>query len=121
MCTAPIDAWRGKERGESGKFPLVFNVKDGESHRRSLVIPCGRCMECRLRKKREWALRCEHEASLHDENCWFTLTYDDAHLPDRNSLRRRDLQLFLKRLRKVMKPFRFFGCGEYGDDSNRPH
>ena len=27
---------------------------------------------------REWAIRCYHEASQHDQNCFITLTYEDA-------------------------------------------
>lgn len=47
-----------------------------------------------------------------------TLTY----LDDPWTLLPRDLQLFLKRLRKeVKRPVRFFACGEYGDESGRPH
>ena len=68
-------------------------------------------------------MRCMHEASLHVHNCFVTLTYADAHLPKYGSLRKRDFQLFLKRLRKRFEPqkIRYFHCGEYGDDSARPH
>lgn len=40
-----------------------------------------------------------------------------------HSLCKRDLQLFLKRLRKQHPDdeIRFFACGEYGDESVRPH
>lgn len=62
-----------------------------------------------------------HEAQLHTANSFLTLTYDDAHLPPDGSLRKRDWQLFAKRLRKAIGPFRFFHCGEYGDTTRRPH
>mgnify|MGYP000713034410 CR=1 FL=1 len=66
-----------------------------------------------------------HEASLHEENSFLTLTYDDAHLPADRSLSKRDLQLFLKRLRKQEaksgRRFRYYGVGEYGGRSGRPH
>lgn len=62
------------------------------------------------------AIRCMHEASLYDDNQFVTLTYRD----NPTTLVPRDLQLFLKRLRKV-QPFRFYGCGEYGDRNSRPH
>lgn len=61
-----------------------------------------------------------HEASLHDRNSWVTLTYDPEHLPPAASLRVRDWQLFAKRLRRAIGPFRFFQCGEYGL-KGRPH
>lgn len=53
-----------------------------------------------------------------------TLTYADEFLPAGGTLVPRHVQLFLKRLRRVLSParsLRFFLCGEYGDDSWRPH
>jgi hypothetical protein len=58
-----------------------------------------------------------HEASLHTENCFITLTYRDNPV----SLDYRDFQLFMKRLRKVFPRVRFYMCGEYGEQLNRPH
>lgn len=60
---------------------------------------------------------------MHKFNSWLTLTYDDSHLPAGLSLRHSDVQLFLKRLRKAILPkqIRYFMCGEYGDESSRPH
>lgn len=59
---------------------------------------------------------------MHPENCFLTLTYNDADLPEDYSVDVVEHQLFLKRLRKfVGKPIRFFGCGEYGDEGLRPH
>ena len=64
-----------------------------------------------------------HEIQLHDDNCFITLTYDDEHMPSDYSLRKEDFQKFLKRLRDHIKPkkIRYFMCGEYGEDSWRPH
>lgn len=86
-----------------------------------LTIPCGSCMGCRLDHARQWAIRCMHEAKFHDDSIFVTLTYDDDNLPYRASLVRRDLQLFHKRLYKKIGKFRFFYCGEYGDQLERPH
>lgn len=61
-----------------------------------------------------------HESSLHSDNSFVTLTYDDDKLPFRGQLRYRDVQLFLKRLRK-QGGFRFFCTGEYGEVFFRPH
>jgi hypothetical protein len=122
MCTSPLDGWLNKDRSVNGKRSVVFDIKKA-LHDRPVVVPCGRCMECRLQRKREWALRCEHEASLHEDNCWLTLTYDEDNLPERGSLRKQDLSSFLKRLRSRYgdRRFKFFGCGEYGGSFNRPH
>ncbi|AXH73142.1 MAG: replication initiator protein [Microviridae sp.] len=72
-----------------------------------------------MERSRQWAVRILHEAQLHDESCFVTLTYRDAPF----SLEYRDFQLFLKRLRKEFSPrtIRFFMCGEYGGRFGRPH
>lgn len=99
----------------------------------------------RLLKK--WATRCVLEASMYPENYFITLTYDEEHKPYSDEftddkgrtytdpgdgswngyLEPRDVQLFMKRLRKRWKKdfdhdnIRFFGCGEYGEKYARPH
>lgn len=84
------------------------------------LFPCGQCFVCRLKRRQLWQTRITLEASLHSENTFLTLTYDDDHLPSDGSLNLRDYQNFLKRVRKV-SPVRYFFVGEYGDESNRPH
>lgn len=99
-----------------------------------IQIPCGHCIGCRLKYSRVWADRCLAEASYYDDNVFLTLTYDDDHLPDPNLLEdgspspvhplvKRDLQLFMKRLRKAFpdQHIRYFACGEYGPKNLRPH
>lgn len=90
---------------------------------RTLQLPCGQCAQCRLKRSREWATRCMHEASLYDSNCFITLTYADEYCPSDMSLRYRDFQLFMKRLRRrfSMSTLRFYMCGEYGENFGRPH
>ncbi len=82
----------------------------------SLRLPCGRCIGCRLERSRQWAMRCVHEASLYENNCFITLTYDDENLPVDGSLNLKHFQDFMKRLRSRFSesPIRFFHCGEYG-------
>lgn len=85
-------------------------------------VPCGQCVGCRLERSRQWAMRCVHEASLHESNSFITLTYDDSTIPASGSLVYRDYQLFMKRLRKRLDvPVRFYMCGEYGELTARPH
>jgi hypothetical protein len=52
----------------------------------------------------------------HKYNTLLTLTYADEALPTDSELNKRDLQLFLKRLRRAIAPLRirYFGDGEYG-------
>lgn len=87
----------------------------------SFALPCNQCIGCRLDKARDWATRITHEAQLHRDSCFVTLTFGPDHLPEDGSVSVRDLQLFMKRLRKKVGKVRFFGCGEYGDHSDRPH
>lgn len=84
------------------------------------TVPCGNCISCRLEKSRQWAVRILHESMSHEQNCFVTITYDDANLVDK-SLHKEDLQNFFKRLRKAGLSFRYFASGEYGDSLNRPH
>lgn len=117
-CYKPLKAYR--ILGDLTKAKIVFQSPKG--HYTKLDLACGQCIGCRLRRSREWAARCVHEASLHGENIFLTLTYDDKHLPSNGSLDITHVQLFLKRLRRSLNTkIRFLGCGEYGDDLGRPH
>lgn len=81
-----------------------------------------------------------HEAKLHEDNCFITLTYNDENLPDIGSLDYGHFQKFMKKLRNryrtevlvngkrkrkkrlyYYKNIRFFMCGEYGELKDRPH
>jgi len=68
-------------------------------------------------------MRCVHEASLHEENSFITLTYSPENLPKWGSLEKTAYQKFMKRLRKRLdeKRVRYFHCGEYGEQTGRPH
>lgn len=62
------------------------------------------------------------EATCHERSSFVTLTYAPAHLPSDGSVSPRALKLFLMRYRRYSaRPFRYFGVGEYGDRSWRPH
>lgn len=89
-----------------------------------IPFKCGQCIECRLVKRRELAIRIEHEATMRGPSTFVTLTYDDDHLPQHGQLRKRDLQLFLMRLRKSLGgvgQLRYVAVGEYGERTLRPH
>lgn len=121
-CYCPLEGYWSREVGESGKRRVVFDVHEGY-HDLPVKVPCGQCVGCRLERSRQWAIRCMHEASLHDENCFITLTYADEYLPERGSLDRKAFPKFMKRLRKRYegRKIRYFHCGEYGTVSLRPH
>lgn len=64
-----------------------------------------------------------HESKKYDSNIFVTLTYSPDNLPADRSILKREVQLFLKRLRKAIAPrkVRFFASGEYGERYSRPH
>lgn len=92
---------------------------------RELRVPCGQCIECRLRRSRDWAMRCVHEMQYQESMglpSWFwTGTYADEFLPVNGSLDRRVFPLFAKSVRQELGRFRYFHAGEYGEKNGRPH
>lgn len=93
-----------------------------DGYKYPILITCGKCELCRLRTRREWSLRLALESFDYGFNSEFvTLTYNDENLPKNGSLNFRDYQLFLKRLRKISPPLRYFVAGEYGSKFGRPH
>ncbi len=117
-CTRPVKA-QSYICGTAGIPAIRFK---GSDFTPNLELPCNKCLSCKLRKAKEWALRCWHESQMHEQNSFITLTYSDENLPPYQNLDHRDFQLFMKRLRfKTGRKMSFFMCGEYGDQTHRPH
>ena len=97
--------------------------------RNSIQLPCRQCTGCRSEYSRQWAMRIVLEQSLWLNNIFITLTYNNEHLPEHNTLIKKDFQDFMKRLREPNqefdwtppKPIRYYHCGEYGEKFDRPH
>lgn len=116
-CFEPLSAYQSAPGAK-----LTFGGVAKNAGSTPLTIPCGQCIGCRLDRSRQWAIRCTHEASLYENNCFITLTYDNQHLPSDLSLDKRHFQLFMKKLRKRFgKGVRYYHCGEYGETYGRPH
>lgn len=116
MCTSP----RTASFNDDGS--INFSYKHYNKELVPFQLPCGKCVECLLERSREWSIRCVHEASCHQNNSFITLTYAPEHIPKDGKLNYYDFQLFLKKLRKHSKiNFSFFMCGEYGEQTLRPH
>lgn len=135
-CYHPVKGYQCDSiRTQNGKLRLVFDRKLVANHAfTEIQVPCGKCIGCRLEKSRQWALRCVHEASMFDYNCFITLTFNDENLSPDGSLNKVDFRNFMKRLRKAhsgkqyigyggrrRRPIRYFHCGEYGSQLGRPH
>lgn len=89
-----------------------------DAHGYLIAVRCGHCLDCCLAKAREWTCRLLMEYSYNRTASFITLTYDDEHL--KGSLSKADFQKYNKRLRHY-SDFRFFGVGEYGGQTARPH
>lgn len=141
ICEHPIKAiWSGAYNIETGKKSLqvVPDTYEPTNNEHVFYIPCGRCRGCRLHRASIWADRLTAELQYHEEACFITLTYNDLHLPSRrlyirddghldlspyHSLKLRDFQLFMKRLRKKFSDtkLRYYAAFEYGEKNHRPH
>ena len=124
-------------------FEVIAALPDGHYRKREL-IPCGKCIGCRLENSKNKATQACYEAEEHKENWFLTITYDDDHLPEAEpaineetgeemdpnpggTLKPADLTNFMKKLRSYYerkynhKGIRFMACGEYGSTTGRAH
>lgn len=121
-------------------FPVPNNNLDSLAYRKGVhEFNCGACPECLHSRASLWALRACFESKLHQNSCMITLTYDSykhnrsAHPPRSSTLEenkvnpnltvnKRDVQLFIKRLRKKFGPnIKYIACAEYGSRTHRAH
>nr|UXQ87959.1 MAG: replication initiation protein [Microvirus sp.] len=124
-CYHPMLAYYPESPDQDGNKKLTFHSSAARGTRGyldSVTLPCGQCIGCRLEKSRQWAIRCHHEAQMHEQSSFLTLTYDNQHLPPDGTLIKKDFQDFMKRLRKqIPQKLRYYHCGEYGEQTQRPH
>lgn len=120
-CFKPLLAYRGEAdkiffyKKQKFRYKKLF-------YKAEFKLPCGQCINCRLERSRQWAVRCLHEAKLHDSNCFITLTYSDEFRPEGDQLHLPHFQLFMKKLRKKYgNGIRYFHCGEYTPINKYPH
>ena len=115
-CYHPISAFK-TANGE-----VVFQELARYGNSTPIKIPCGQCIGCKLERSRQWGVRCMHEAQMHKQNCFITLTYNEENTPERGNLNYSDFQRFMKRLRKHANVnIRYYMGGEYGSTTKRPH
>lgn len=127
-CYSPLNGWKDPDSGG-----IVFKKPFRPTN--NMSVACGSCLGCRLDRSRAWAARIVHEAELHEDNSFITLTYrpkehctaqqlkHGKYLPEDGSLNKKHFQDFMKRLRKKLSPknCRYYHCGEYGEKLDRPH
>lgn len=123
MCYTPITLVNKKE---------TVHTRNGSI---TNVVPCGKCPECLRRRQASWAFRLQQEQMQSTTACFLTTTYEDESLPFTENglmtLETKDHQAFIKRLRTRIsrdktltpnrQPIKYYGCGEYGGQTHRPH
>lgn len=137
-CKHLVYGWRWKEADPAtGRKGIVKKNKHAKPGflTEPAVRPCGGCVDCRLDKSRQWAIRSMHEAKSHENNCVITLTYDNQNLPPNKSINPDHAVEFMKKLRAHEQYIReqeymawhpkyaikTYGCAEYGEKYGRPH
>lgn len=88
-----------------------------------VLIDCGKCLPCLTKRRQEWTIRLEQEFKHSKGALFVTLTYDPKHMPNDNSLNKKHVQDYMKRLRKRdgTNKIRYYLTGEYGSKGARPH
>lgn len=112
MCLNPRWVYRKGTRKLT-----TYNGAEGEGFEIGIFAKCGCCEQCNSERANSWVVRNSYESRAHREISFITLTYAESP----QILVRKDLQDFMKRLRKKLpNKVRMFGCGEYGK-KGRPH
>lgn len=121
-----------------GRAEFKGPVPDGVSRDiltspRNSIVPCGKCLGCKLHHSKEWADRMLIEFDHTKKAIFLTLTYNDSNVICSGydsynndpfyTLNVRDTQCFWKRLRERIRPteIRYYLAGEYGPSTGRPH
>lgn len=104
-----------------------FQVRD-KSNGTSFSAPCGKCHACLARRTSGWSFRLVQEDKHSLQSHFVTLTYDNDHIRRTENgfmtLRKKDVQDFMKRLRYYSNPspkIKYYAAGEYGSKTRRPH
>ena len=95
------------------------------------IVPCGKCPVCLKKRANQWSFRLTWELKRSTNHKFITLTYADPYLVSNingyPTLRKKHLQDFIKRLRERFRhmghqqKLKYYGVGEYGTHTNRPH
>lgn len=89
---------------------------------RQLLVPCRKCIPCKINKTSEWTMRLLMELQEWQEARFITLTYKPGTTPPNKTLVREDVSDFFKALRQNLggRKIRYFACGEYGESDEDP-
>ncbi|WGL31198.1 replication initiator protein [Dipodfec virus UOA04_Rod_765] len=116
-------------------MPLPNTNRNGAAYKAGITeFDCGACPECLRKRSSVWALRAYYEAKEHVFSCSVCLTYDQyirdtrtgkiigERVASEMTVNKRDIQLFMKRVRKLFgKDIKYICSSEYGKRTHRPH
>lgn len=115
-------------KGDSMKCTNLFTVDVGKYLVQRVSVPCNYCLSCRINRVTMWSFRILTEIPKYKKSMFVCLTYEDAHLPMAKgkdfvipTLRKEEIVRFHKRLRWHGLEFKYYVCGEYGGEGDRPH
>lgn len=120
------------ERPVTIQDPRKPDLRDRNGTRLNVIqVSCGRCAACQSNHRKMWFFRLKVESNKCVSSYCVTLTYNDDVIPpiklsedgsvSYHPIDYSHVQLFNKRLRKALGPFRFFCVCEYGPEHLRPH
>ena len=147
-CTSPVQGFFDGPNGQFRYCPKAQEAfKEGKPLGGQSAVPCGNCISCRMKRSREWAIRCTHEAQEYESNSFLTFTFSNEAMekmcpkavwespfsyfsPEEKpevfegySISKSHMQKFNKDLRDRLGEhrIRYMYCGEYGGKTQRPH
>lgn len=123
MCIAPITIKNPYYKLGSKGLNFLHNT-----HESYIQVPCGQCIQCVALRQSFFLQRVQME-SLRSDLFFFTLTYDERHLPHINIgdynlpyPEIKHVQNMFKRVRKYYHlPLSYIVVSEYGHKRHRPH
>jgi len=122
-CTRPILAYSSP--GETIQSVTTKTQYPNDLSYNLTRWTCGKCPDCKAAKARDWGIRIGHHAEHLEEqgipSSYVTLTYNEKSLPHGATLLPSDIVKTFKTLRNDGKSFKYFQCGEYGEEFLRPH
>lgn len=124
-CLDPYLHFQRDKRIKRYQFSIARNQVLIRGQDPFLVTDCWKCIICKKKKARELANRCVLGASMHQQNCFLTLTYDEKQTGYHNTFEYPDIQKFKKRMRSYVtrehngRKIEIFNVHEYGKNGKK--
>lgn len=129
MCNNPLLAWKSKTVDPvTRKRGTTLHWQEALDPKMSFLVPCyNKCRACLYARAQDWGIKGACELHMMKVGDFLNLSYAPKYLPKNNTLVRKHIQDFNKRLRKFAKQngteeyLRILYCGEYGELKGRAH